>query len=301
MHLVGTDDGEEDEDAGRGRQPLAPGLAAADAPPAGKQGPRPFPRLPPPPPRDQLFVLASSIPVSAVLGGEEDVAVLRALKAGDLLRPVWLQHDEEGAEGAGTAGEGAGEGAPPIVGLALACGNSAAPAPDEGSPPRVVAELRMPCPRAAEALVSLCRPAAALGGAVGGLVTVGVSGGPSPSSPPCPSRPRATFSVSLSLCLTPAALADAAAHAGQGYDDTQLGRQLLPLLRWLRGGRLRRRRRRRRRWRRLRRRRLLLPLLLLLLLLVLLPPSTPPRSSPRSALRGTPRASEDGTAAASGG
>ena len=236
MHLVGTDDGEEDEDAGRGRQPLAPGLAAADAPPAGKQGPRPFPRLPPPPPRDQLFVLASSIPVSAVLGGEEDVAVLRALKAGDLLRPVWLQHDEEGAEGAGTAGEGAGEGAPPIVGLALACGNSAAPAPDEGSPPRVVAELRMPCPRAAEALVSLCRPAAALGGAVGGLVTVGVSGGPSPSSPPCPSRPRATFSVSLSLCLTPAALADAAAHAGQGYDDTQLGRQLLPLLRWLRGG-----------------------------------------------------------------
>ena len=207
--------------------------AAADAPPAGKDGskkkkPSSFPRLPPPPPRDQLFLLASSIPVSCVEG--EDAA-LRALKAGDLLRPVWLEQEEE--EDAGE--EGAEEGAP-LVGLALAGDDADADGDgDQDSPPRVVATLRATCQNAAEALVSLCRPVPSLKGAARGVVRVSEGAASSQIPPSSSSSSSSAAAFSVSVALTPAALADAVTQPDEGYAETQFGRQLLSLLRWLKG------------------------------------------------------------------
>ena len=201
---------------------VAPAITAVAA--AG----RAFPRLPVPPPRDQLFVLASSIPVSSAVveDGEVAAAVSTPLKAGDLLLPVWLEEAGE-EDGEGTEEEGT-----TLVGLVLALALADAE-DDSSSPPRVVATLRTPSWQAANALVYLCRPTQKTPGPRG-IVRVSSDDEKRESSAASPLS-SSTFSVSLSL--TRAALAeDAATHPDEGYAETQLGRQLLPLLCWLRGG-----------------------------------------------------------------
>jgi len=211
--------GDEDEDGGRRRRGRP---AAKRAPPNFFVG---FGRLPPPPEREEQFVLSSAIAVSVVQGEEASV---RALKAGDLLRPVWLEEGEEEDEGGGEGAEAGGAPSSASVGLALA-------SDDDEDAPRVVATLRVPSSRAADALIHLCRPASALKGAVRAVVQVSKRASSSSNSSNS-STPSSTFSVSLGLTLD--VLREAATYPpDQGYDDTRVSRHLLALLRWLRADR----------------------------------------------------------------